>query len=215
MAKITLGALDFAKQDDAKAYLRDKIAAYVIGAPIPDTDVALWFAVLQKHEWFDEYVTHGINHFTAAWSEQRPNLRNMVVVNDRGERKPFSYHKYLTRGPLSKMAKVLAALRTEIEPQITNHRIKGFHVHHAGKPFVQIADEFLLANAHRWSTIETESAGATGYRLRDRSVAAEWFDFHRAHAKFEVVSPSENMQIGASGYRMRFREPVSIPPPPF
>src|SRR6266404_4057926 len=114
MAKITIAGVTFANQEAAKDYLRDKMNSYLIGAHIPAADVALWFEVLQKHEWFVEYVDHGIHSFTAAPSEQRPNLRNMVVVNDRGEHKPFSFQKYLTKGSLSKLAKIMAAFRTEI-----------------------------------------------------------------------------------------------------
>jgi hypothetical protein len=188
--------------------------AYHIGATVPAADVPLWFEVLQKHEWFAEYVEHGIQHFAAAWSEQRPNLRNMVVVNAEGLHKPFTYHKYLTRGALPKMAKVMAALRTEIAEQIAPLSRRGFHVHHSGKPFVQIVDEFLIANAHRWHVMETEAAGATGYRLRDRTIALHWAAFHRVHATLEVLTQEENRALGASGYRMLFKEPA-LPPLPY
>lgn len=211
MAKITLNGVAFAKGDDAKQYLHDKMQNYELGKPIPGEDVALWFEVLQKHEWLEEYIEHGIHHFVAAQSVQRPNLRNMVVVNDRGEQKPFSYHKYLTRGPLTRLAKVKAAFRTEIEPQIAEHRTKGQHVHHAGKPFLQIVDEFLIANRHRWHAMETEAAGSTGYRLCDRRIAADWAAFHRVEATLEVVTAAVNLSSGAGGYKMRF---VPLPPCP-
>jgi hypothetical protein len=55
--------------------------------------------------------------------------------------------------------------------------------------------------------METEAAGATGYRLRDRVIAADWMDFHRAHATLEIVSVEENLRAGASGYRMSFKVP--------
>jgi hypothetical protein len=227
MAKITLGGITFAKLEDANSYLRDKLESYEIDKPVPDADISLWFEVIQKHEWFDEYLTHGIHYFAATWSEQRPNLRNMVVVNDLGAQKPFSYQKYLSGCPLSKLTKVMAALRTEIAQQITDHKTKRFasgsavlsaisgkplterrcHVHHSGKPFLQIVDEFLLLNKHRWVNMETEAAGATGYRLRDRVIAVDWSYFHRAHATLEIVSAEENLQAGASGYRMSFKAP--------
>lgn len=227
MAKITLGGIIFANQEDAKGYLNKKMASYEIDMPIPDAEIPLWFEVLQKHEWFDEYVTHGIHSFAATRSEQRPNLRNMVVVNDQGEQKPFSYYKYLSRGPLSKLAKVKAALRTEVGQQITDYKAKVFaggatvlsaisgkplaerrcHIHHNGKPFLQIVDEFLLSNKHRWNDMVTESAGDTGYRLCDRVVAVDWTDFHRTHARLEVVSPKENLQAGKGGYQMSFKAP--------
>jgi hypothetical protein len=224
MAKITLGGIIFVNQEDAKSYLNCKMASYEIDTPIPDAEIPLWFEVLQKHEWFDEYVTHGIHSFAAARSEQRPNLRNMVVVNDQGEQKPFSYYKYPSRGPLSKLAKVKAALRIEVGQQIIDYKTNVFagratvlsaisgkplaerrcHVHHSVKPFLQIVDEFLISNKHRWNNMETESAGDTGYRLRDRVVAVDWADFHRTHATLEVVSPEENLQAGKSGYHMSF-----------
>lgn len=216
MAKITLDGATFAKGEDAKRYLLGKMNGYPLNKPIPDIDVPLWFDVLQRHEWFEEYVDHGIHHFIVTPSDQRPNLRNMAVVNDRGERRPFSYQKYLTRGSLTKLAKVKAALRTEIEPQIAGHRKPGQHVHHDGKPFLQIVDEFLLANLARWYLMETEAAGSTGYRLRDRGIAAEWAEFHRTHAILATISPEENLKAGAGGYRMQFKEipPCPVPLPP-
>jgi hypothetical protein len=207
---ITLNGNTFAKRGDAMVYLHGKMWSYPINAPIPASDVPLWAAVLQKHEWYDEYVEHGIAYFAATLSEQRPDLRNMVVVNDHGEQKPFTYHKYLTRGPLSKLAKIKAALRTEIAEQIAGHRAEGArhgHVHHAGKPFLQIVDEFLVANEHRWAEMETEAAGVTGYRLRDRTIAADWQDFHRKHAKLVIISAKANLQAGSGGYRMTFNAP--------
>lgn len=226
MAKsITLDGTKFDQKDDAERYLRGKMESYEIDAPIPDADTALWFEVLQKHEWFEEYAEFGIHHFAVTWSEQRSNYRNMVVVNARGEKKPFSYNKYLSRGPLPKLAKVKAALRTEVDPEIIDYRTKRFagsptvlcaisgkplterrcEVHHSVKPFLQIVDEFLLSNQHRWDEMETEAAGATGYRLRDRAMAADWASFHRTHATLEIVSPEENRALGASGYRMSFK----------
>ena len=229
MAKaITLNGATFSKLADAKQHLQSRMRGYEIGTPIPDEDVPLWAEVLERHEWYGEYVEHGIAYYSVAWSEQNPNLRNMVIVNDQGEQKPFSYLKYLAKGPLSKVAKVKAALRTEIEQQIADHRAWAFatgkaqcaitgatlvegrsHVHHSGKPFLQIVDEFLKANAHRWDNMETEAAGTTGYRLRDRAIAADWQKFHSEHAKLEIVSPKANLQAGSAGYRMTF-SPASL-----
>ena len=53
-----MGGTTFAKLEDAREFLRDKMEAYEIDAPIPDPDVALWFEVLQKDEWFDEYIQY-------------------------------------------------------------------------------------------------------------------------------------------------------------
>jgi hypothetical protein len=197
----------------AKEYLSGKMTTYNVGRSIPDGDAALWFAVLQKHEWFDEYVAHGIDHFSIARSEQRPNLFNMVVVNANGETKPFSYQKYLSGEPLPRLKKILAAMRSEIATQIDTVARKGMHVHHAGKPFVQIADEWLTQNAARWSEMETESAGATGYKFQGRAIAADWQAFHAANATLEIISAEENLSLGAGGYQMRFVPP--LPPPPY
>jgi hypothetical protein len=227
VAKLIIGSMEFANREEAKGYLRKKVENYELGKPVPDTDASLWSEVILKHEWFDEYVTHGIDYFSAARSEQRPNLRNMVVVNGQGEQKPFSYQKYLSGAPLSKLAKVKAALRTEVDQQITDYRTKRFsvgsmvpcavsgkplterrcHVHHSVKPFLQIVDEFLCLNRDRWDDMETEASGATGYRLIDRIIAADWMDFHRTHATLEIVSAEENLKAGASGYRMSFKAP--------
>jgi len=123
MAKsLTLNGTAFATLADAKQYLHAKMWSYQVSAPIPPADAPLWCEVLQKHEWYDEYIEHGIAYISVAWSEQNPDLRNMVVVNNQGERKPFSYLKYLGKGPLSKITKVKAALRKEVEQQIADHK---------------------------------------------------------------------------------------------
>lgn len=215
MARITLAGFTHSSAEAAKAFLRDKMNSYTLHAPIPATDVALWFEVLQRHEWFDEYVAHGIVYISVAPSADRPRLRNMVVVNAIGEQKPFSFHKYLTRGALSRLSKVMAALRTEIDDQVSTFRAgRGGHVHHAGKPFLQIADEFLIAHSALWWQMEMEAAGATGYRLKDRHIAAIWCAFHGSNVVFTMLTPQQNLALGASGYKMRFVEPV-VPPPPY
>jgi hypothetical protein len=63
--------------------------------------------------------------------------------------------------------------------------------------------------------MEPESIGKTGYRLLDRNIAAEWVDFHRANAVLQIASRKANQEIGSSGYRMLFEEPIPIPPPPY
>lgn len=206
--KFTLAGTDFPSADAVKVHLRDKMNSYPLHVPIPAGDVASWFEVLQKHEWFNEYVEHGIDHISVAPSAERPKLRNMVVVNAAGERKPFSFQKYLTRGALSRTAKILAALRFEITEQILAFRQgRGGHVHHDGKPFLQIADEFLLLHSNLWFQMDTEAAGATGYRLKDRGIATSWAEFHKSNALLVMLTPQQNLALGANGYKMRFIEP--------
>lgn len=231
MKAVSIGGINFSSKAEAEEFLRAKMWTYELGKPIPDEDVALWFDVLQRHEWFDEFVDHGISSFAAARSLERPHLRNMVVVNAAGEQKPFSYHKYLTKSALSKLERVTRALRTEIASQIEEFKAAEFgrdrsvqcaitgeqldrkssHVHHAGdRPFLRLVDEFLEKNRDRWATIETEAAGIIGYRLSDRALAADWATFHRRRAKLEIVSVSANLKAGVGGYRTKF-DPPSAP----
>ena len=227
MKAVRLANMNFAKKAEAEEFLRERMQSYVLDERIPADEEALWFSVLQRHEWFDEYVAHGIKFFAVARSVERPNLRNMVAVNEQGEQKPFSYKKYLTGAPLSKLSKVKAALRLEVVPHIEAYRAALFgngtkpicdvsgkrleprrcHIHHQGIAFLQIVDEFLTANAHRWQAFETEGAGNTGYRLTDRRLAAEWFSFHESRAQLQAVASNVNLQAGAGGYKMKFIAP--------
>jgi hypothetical protein len=232
MAKVTLDGREFRTVGEAKQFLQTKMKGYALNQPVPDEDCPIWFSYLQKHEWFEKYVEFGIHRFVFVKNEKFPTS-GMAVENRSGERWPFSYHKYLDGKPLTKLTRVKVALRMEITSQIDEFRNKIFEgnpivpcaltgqllnmgqcdVHHSGKPFVQIADEFLEMNRHVWCGIETESVGKTGHRLLDRNIAAAWADFHRANSVLQITSRKVNQKIGSGGYRMLFEEPIPIPPP--
>ena len=200
-----------------KALLKSKLKSYTIGQIVPDADAPLWFRAIENHE--DFLTWNRVDDIVSFSCERHSFHKNkcMAVVYSDGSREPFSYLKCVGAKPMSKLGKVLRAFRSEIKPQIDAVRAgrRGGHMHHAGKPFLQIADEWLLANATRWHRLDVDITNAYGYRLRDRAIAMDWQEFHRVHAMLELIPAKENMSIGAGGYQMRFLAPAPLPPLPY
>jgi hypothetical protein len=107
-------------------------------------------------------------------------------------------------------ALVYKALRHEISEQIAHYRTKQFHNratwtceetnrklannadtevdhHFRIKTFQQLAHEFFADV----SSVEIEYCGMF-YRLKDRSLAKEWSDFHQQHAVLRLIHRSAN-----------------------
>lgn len=211
---VTLGSLSFRNATAAKALLRSKFDSYTIGQRVPDEDVSLWFAAIENHEDFLSWSrVDGIVHFSCEIHRFHKN-KCMAVVYEDGSREPFSYLKCVGSKPLSKLDKALRAFRNEIKPQIAEFRAgrRGGHIHHLGKPFVQITDEWLMLNRHLWHSIEVDITEAHGYQLRDRDLAADWQAFHKTNARLKLIPAKENLSAGAGGYLARFVPPLEPPP---
>ncbi len=83
---------------------------------------------------------------------------------------------------------------------LTRKRLIGAcHVDHWGKPFIQIADEWLASlGFEAYSNIMLNRG-----RLPN-DILQSWQDYHKKHAKLQLVSKSANLKKGASGYISRF-----------
>jgi hypothetical protein len=163
------------------------------------------------------------------------HLKGQKLVLKAGRYKGYDYFSpylgdvkiVLAKNKPSRRAKVLAAFREEVQPQIAEYKssvqikraeawakkdIKAYdelsscsitgarlssktHVDHIGKPFIQIADEFIT------------SLGLSAYneiRL-NKSTLSAWSDWHKEHAEYALASAKANIKKGASNYKSKYK----------
>lgn len=72
-------------------------------------------------------------------------------------------------------------------------------VDHHGKPFAQIADEWIAHNMITYADIVL-SGPPSGKRMKDDVLWLSWKEWHREHARLAVVCSTANRSKGAAGY---------------
>ena len=72
-------------------------------------------------------------------------------------------------------------------------------VDHHGKPFAQIADEWVANNMLTYSEIQLFGP-PTGKRFKDNNLWEDWAEWHKTHARLAVVCAKANRSKGAAGY---------------
>lgn len=72
-------------------------------------------------------------------------------------------------------------------------------IDHFGKPFAQIADEWVQNNMLTYADIVIEGP-PTAKRMKDVILWESWKEWHLEHARLAVVCASANRQKGAAGY---------------
>ena len=75
-------------------------------------------------------------------------------------------------------------------------------VDHAGKPFVQIMDEFMLARDETTESIRVRYTKGS-FRLRTRAVSKAWRAFHDSQADLVGLCAKCNCSLGARGYKRK------------
>lgn len=74
------------------------------------------------------------------------------------------------------------------------------HVHHAGKPFIQLAEEWLSSNNLKFDTIKLK--GRDSFKIfKDGRLEESWCRYHTENAELEIISAVENMRMGSGDYR--------------
>ena len=88
-------------------------------------------------------------------------------------------------------------------------------VDHDGKPFAQIADEWLKSQDLTLHTLKTQCC--RGARVfKDRSLAKAWVDYHDSECSLQGLCRSCNSSKGSGGYRRKVKaesDPSSESPP--
>ena len=86
-------------------------------------------------------------------------------------------------------------------------------IDHDGKPFAQIADEWLKRMEKTLLTLKTHcSSGARVFK--DRPLAKSWVDFHDSEASLQGLCRSCNSSKGSGGYRRNPKKEVKADPGP-
>ena len=126
---------------------------------------------------------------------------------------------------------VFAAFRNEIQEQITDFRRKAFHNkkehrcpetgivlknemsthtdhHFRKKTFNQLVDEFIAKEGTEFADIAIENCGMF-YKLKDRTLAERWNEYHKDHAILRLIHVSAN--TNAEFYLSKYKEPPFEP----
>jgi hypothetical protein len=72
-------------------------------------------------------------------------------------------------------------------------------IDHHGKPFSQLADEFISENMLTYCEISLQGP-PSAKKFKDAILWEAWQAFHHQHARFAIVCASANRSKGASGY---------------
>ena len=88
------------------------------------------------------------------------------------------------------------AARWEVNDQLQRHRQPGMHVDHVyPNTFQSLLFDFCRCNwICPWLVVVESTVGVVVVRkFRDRELAQRWKDYHEVNARFEVVTPQENL----------------------
>lgn len=73
------------------------------------------------------------------------------------------------------------------------------HIDHIGKPFIQLADEFVAG--HHLTYCDIEVYGPPNMKsFRNKGLQTGWQEFHRTHARLAPCLAKANMSAGAGEY---------------
>ena len=73
------------------------------------------------------------------------------------------------------------------------------HIDHIGKPFIQIADEFV--EGHGLTYCEIQIYGPPNLKsFRDKALQTAWQTYHKCHARLAPCLAKENMSAGSGSY---------------
>jgi len=84
--------------------------------------------------------------------------------------------------------------------EVCNEDHKRLDIDHEGKPFAQIADEFLAANALTLQTLKVKYLD-NAFKLQGRALRKQWQEYHDGEAVLKGVCHSCNCSKGSGGYR--------------
>lgn len=132
--------------------------------------------------------------------------RHLHVLRD-GQWRAFSWNKAIS--PRSQTQEVKKVMRESVRSALAEFRDECYDhpcayehlspcggdmtADHVGKPFDDLADEFLRI----YGEPELERAASdVGYRFVDMDLEATWFEFHQAHAVLQMVCRSHNASKG-------------------
>ena len=161
--------------------------------------------LFQKHpDWLEKSLD--MECITKTWiihTGAAPSLQFAIRRED-GSIMDISYRHVLNRlqkdGTLKPWDDTInefcRAARQEVNDQIQKHRQPGMHVDHVyPHTFQSLLFDFCRHNwISPWLVAVDSTVGAVVIRkFEDRELAQRWRDYHEANARFEVVTPEENL----------------------
>jgi len=180
---------------DGKVYASKKellaaVRSYISGAPVyTPLEDTLPYAIFDRHPHCEEKTGIGLRHIELRLTEYQN--RGFYLVRTDGTVIDFSWRVALDfeqSGPT-----LAAAAREAVRDQIAAVA-GGGHVHHDGKPFRQILNEWLAA---RGGAVPELIHGDLHDYFRDPADAVSWREHHKQHAVLRLVSVEEHKRIHA------------------
>jgi len=174
-----------------KKDLRTAIQSYVAAAPLY---TPLWdsfpYAIFDRHPHREEKTGCGLRHIDLRLTEY--GNRGFYAVRTDGTDIDFSWQVALDFAPSGPT--LAAAAREAIRSQIETVAIRNasLHVHHEGKPFRQLLNEWL---AERGGDTPELIHGALHDYFKDPEDALSWTTYHLQHAVLRLVSVEEHKQL--------------------
>lgn len=104
---------------------------------------------------------------------------------------------------LSEFRQSLTFPRTCPVSLLTIKKQNKFDVDHYGKPFVQIADEFIVWKEIAYDDIKIEGP-PTAKVFKDKKLEEDWKLFHKENANLQAVLPKYNRSKGCENYSSPF-----------
>jgi hypothetical protein len=181
---VTLDGHTYPSKKALLVAVRAYISTAPIFAPLMDT---LPYAIFDRHPHRDEKAGVGLAHIELRLTEYRN--RGFYAVRLDSTAIDFSWRVALGFEPSGPT--VEAAAREAVRAQIGNVAAPGLHVHHDGKAFKQLLDEWL---ALRGGAPELVHGDLHDY-FRDPADEASWRDYHRRHAVLVAVTVEEHKRI--------------------
>jgi Protein of unknown function (DUF3223) len=177
-----------------RAELKAAVQEYVRTAPL---DTPLWdglpYAVFYRHPHREEKTGYGLlplRHIEVRLTEY--GNRGFYAVRMDGSVIDFSWRvalNFANSGPT-----LAAAAREAIYGQIAmvSARDPSMHVHHDGKPFQQLLNEWM---ARRDGRMPELVHGDTHDYFRDPRDAQSWREYHARHAVLKLVPVEEHKKL--------------------
>ncbi|MGW5003118.1 DUF3223 domain-containing protein [Streptomyces hydrogenans] len=212
MAEVWIGQRRYATKKARQEAVQAVLGRYAIGQVVDqEEDGLLLRDLLDMHPDAADKAGPGVDHFRVI-ATPRGNHKGPEAVLVNGNRVAFSYQKCLE--PPTHKQRVLAAMRTEIQPQVNTYFESRLNAHtffsdETGQPlatddthvsyfrgprFHDIAVQFA-EEAGGWDAITLESETDRKLALfADRELAERWHAHHREHAVLGLLTSNENQR---------------------
>ncbi|MEV3852149.1 DCL family protein [Streptomyces microflavus] len=212
MPKFSIGPRTWPTKGAAGDAIRTIRDAYNVGDTVDKPeDHALLCDLIELHPDAPEKIGCGIDSFVID-RPMRGRHSGFKIVRRDGTEIDFSYLSCLS--PPNHRSQVLAAMRGETAGTTiayfamraaTNTLTSDLsgtpvdandpHVsHYQGPPFVDIATQFATTTGG-WDQIELNSSTTAGYaKFKDRALAQQWVEHHKANAVLGLLTAQENLR---------------------